>query len=89
MYQAATQYILGIQPTYEGLRIDPCIPAAWDGFETVKRCYRGVKYDIRVENPGHVSSDVTKIIFDGKAIEGLVLPIYETNTQHIVTVTLG
>ena len=88
MYQAATQYILGIQPTYEGLRIDPCIPAAWDGF-TVKRCYRGVKYDIRVENPGHVSSDVTKIIFDGKAIEGLVLPIYETNTQHIVTVTLG
>ena len=88
MYQAATQYILGIQPTYQGLRIDPCIPAAWDGF-TVKRCYRGAKYDIRVENPGHVSSGVKKIIFDGKAIEGLVLPLYETNTQHVVTVTLG
>ncbi|HUW95508.1 MAG TPA: glycosyl transferase, partial [Anaerolineae bacterium] len=30
-YQAATQYILGIRPTYEGLLIDPCIPAEWDG----------------------------------------------------------
>ncbi len=88
MYQAATQYILGIQPTYSGLRIDPCIPAEWDGF-TVKRRFRGVKYEIRVKNPEHVSSGVKKIIIDGEAIEGLVLPLHETNTQHVVEVTLG
>jgi len=27
-YQAATQYILGLQPCYTGLRIDPCLPRA-------------------------------------------------------------
>ena len=54
MYQAATQYILGIQPTYEGLRVDPCIPTGWDAF-IVKRCFRGALYDIQVKNPGHVS----------------------------------
>ena len=26
MYQAGTQYILGVRPTYTGLLIDPCIP---------------------------------------------------------------
>jgi cellobiose phosphorylase len=30
------QNILGIRPELEGLRIDPCIPARWDGFK-VKR----------------------------------------------------
>ena len=32
-YQAATQWILGMRPDYAGLRIDPCIPADWDGFQ--------------------------------------------------------
>ena len=40
-YQAGTQYILGIRPTYEGLSVDPCIPAAWQGFR-VRRVFRGV-----------------------------------------------
>ncbi len=54
MYQAGTQYILGIQPTYQGLRIDPCIPKDWDQF-TVTRRFRGVIYSIAVQNPGHVN----------------------------------
>ena len=33
VYQAATQYILGIRAGYDGLRIDPCIPAAWEGLK--------------------------------------------------------
>ena len=31
-YLAATQYILGIHPEYDGLRVDPCIPAQWGRF---------------------------------------------------------
>ena len=31
-YYTATQYILGIRPEVDGLRIDPCIPAAWKEF---------------------------------------------------------
>jgi cellobiose phosphorylase len=31
-YIAATQWILGIRPEYEGLRIDPCISSSWSGF---------------------------------------------------------
>ena len=33
MYQAGTQYILGVRPTYTGLLIDPCIPHDWHGLQ--------------------------------------------------------
>ena len=36
-YYAATQSILGIQPDYQGLRIDPCIPPAWRQFDVTRR----------------------------------------------------
>ena len=52
-YFAATHYILGVRPTYDGLIIDPCIPASWDGFE-MDRVFRGLKLHISVKNPGHI-----------------------------------
>jgi cellobiose phosphorylase len=33
-YYAITQYILGIQPNYDGLIVDPCVPESWDSFST-------------------------------------------------------
>jgi cellobiose phosphorylase len=40
-YQAATQYVLGIRPTYEGLEISPCIPRHWDGFKVTREFRTG------------------------------------------------
>lgn len=52
MYVAVTQYILGIRPCMEGLRIHPCLPSAWDHAE-VTRSFRGTEYRIRMERrPG-------------------------------------
>jgi cellobiose phosphorylase len=50
MYQAATQYMLGVRPTYAGLLIDPCIPPEWDGFKAWRQ-FRRARYNITVENP--------------------------------------
>lgn len=63
-WYAITQFILGIKPSYEGLLIDPCIPSKWDGFN-VTRKFRGATYNIRVENPSHVSKGVKQIIING------------------------
>ena len=83
VYQAATQHILGIVPTYDGLRIDPCIPAAWDGFR-VTREFRGAIYQIEVENPDHICKGVRTVRVDGQEIEGNLLPILDQGkTQHI------
>jgi cellobiose phosphorylase len=87
-YQAGTQYILGVRPTYAGLLIDPCIPQAWDGFE-VTRHFRGAVYQITVENPDHVSKGARSVVVDGGSIEGSVVPIFEDGGLHTVEVVLG
>ena len=38
-----SQHILGIQPTLDGLKVDPCIPHTLSGF-TVTRRFRGAVY---------------------------------------------
>jgi cellobiose phosphorylase len=85
---AATQYILGIRPEYDGLRIDPCIPSDWEGFR-VRRRFRGAIYDIEVRNPNRVSAGVAEIVVDGTPIRGDVLPPAAAGTTLSVTVTLG
>src|SRR5690606_1397139 len=39
-FVAISQWILGIRPEYDGLRVDPCIPSWLEGF-TVERRFRG------------------------------------------------
>jgi cellobiose phosphorylase len=46
-YVAGTQYLLGIRPDYQGLIVEPRIPAAWDGF-SVRRRFRGREVAITV-----------------------------------------
>ncbi|HET90121.1 MAG TPA: glycosyl transferase [Chloroflexi bacterium] len=86
-YQAAVQYILGIRPTYSGLEIDPCIPAAWDGFR-VQRLFRGATYRIEVRNPDHVCHGVPSLRVDGVEIGGSIAPILERGQVHTVVATL-
>lgn len=45
MYIAATQYILGIKPRWNGLEIKPCMPEGWSGVK-VTRVFRGCTYHI-------------------------------------------
>ncbi len=73
-YVTATQHILGVRPDWDGLRISPCIPAAWDGFK-IKRRFRGATYDVVVTNPRHVERGVRSLKVDGKLVDpSLPLP---------------
>ncbi len=73
-YYAATQYILGVRPEFDGLTVDPCIPADWKEFSVVRR-WRGAEYRIHVVNPEGVEKGVKEILADGAAVERLpVLP---------------
>lgn len=87
-YVAATQHLLGIRPTYQGLEIDPCLPAAWDGFRATRR-FRGSLYEITVENPDHVCRGVLSLRVDGRAIEGIHVPYEQKPGRHQVRVRTG
>lgn len=86
-YYAITQFILGIKPAYNGLEVNPCIPAGWKGF-SVKRKFRGATYNIEVKNSG-VCKGVKTITVDGKAVEGCIIPDMKDGKEHNVIVELG
>jgi cellobiose phosphorylase len=68
-YVAITQWILGLRPEYEGLRVDPCIPADWKEF-SVARKFRGDRLRITVHNPEGVNRGVVRMTVNGKGVEG-------------------
>jgi len=74
--------------------VDPCIPAAWDGFK-VRRNFRGAVYHIAVKNPERVNRGVKEILVDGeKYAENCLsskpaLPTFAAGSAHQIVVTLG
>jgi N,N'-diacetylchitobiose phosphorylase len=73
-YYTATQWILGIRPEIDGLRIDPCIPTNWPGF-TARRRFRGHTVEIVVKNPRKLSRGVKRLTINGKQVAGNIVPL--------------
>ena len=87
-YYAVTQYVLGLQPQPEGLRIDPCIPAKWKGF-TVTRSFRGKTLQIRVTNRAAVQKGIKRVILNGRAIIGNLVLATDLKKENEVIVEMG
>ncbi len=87
-YVAITQWILGIRPEHEGLRIDPCIPADWTEF-SVTRKFRGETLQIKVHNPAGPKRGIIKISMDGTAIDGNLIAPGPRGGERRVEVWLG
>jgi len=87
-FVAITQWILGIRPELDGLRIDPVLPSAWPGF-TASRRFRGATYEITVRDPAHVSGRGARLLVDGRQIQGTLLPLAGAGETVQVEVILG
>jgi len=71
---AITQWILGIRPDYEGLRLEPVLPEDWKGYHAIRK-YRGVTYDIEVTREG--CGNNISLIVEGEPFEGSLIPIMD------------
>ena len=87
-FLSVSQAILGVQPTLDGLKIDPCLPAFLRRF-TVSRRYRGALYEITVENPEGAEKGVRSVTVDGREIAGSVLPVQPQGARVSVVVRMG
>lgn len=76
---AITQWILGIRPELDGLRVDPVLPAAWDGYRATRR-FRGATYEITIRNPRRIPGRVTDLSVDGQRIDGTLVPLAPPGT---------
>jgi len=87
-YYSATQYILGIRPELEGLRIDPCIPKGWKGFTATRR-FRGKTIELAVKNPTGASKGVKSLTLNGETLSGNLIPAEKLQAVNKVEAVLG
>ena len=83
-FVAVSQGILGIKPDYDGLRVDPCLPAEIPAV-TVTRRFRGSLYRIRIENRSGDEKGAVRLTMDGKVLPDTLLPADRVPAEHEVT----
>jgi N,N'-diacetylchitobiose phosphorylase len=85
-FYAATQFILGIQPDYNGIVIDPCIPSEWKQFKVARR-FRNKNLKFTITNEKGVQKGVKKIILNGREMQGnfILFNLMQENNEVLVT----
>ncbi len=87
-YYAVTQYILGIRPEYEGLRIQPVIPSQWKGYQVIRR-FREATYHIAIANPHGAERAIRSIPVNGEELKGTLVQICIPGSVNRVDVVMG
>ncbi len=86
MYRLIVESLLGLRLEGETLRIEPCLPADWDGFKLSYR-YRETRYQI-VVTQGSEREGGPRVTVDGIEQAGLAIPLIDDRQQHAVEVRL-
>ncbi len=69
-FVAVSQYLLGVRPDFEGLRVEPSLDKALSGYKVTRKC-RGATYEIQVKNQGRGKVELK---VDGRPIQGTLVP---------------
>ncbi len=88
MYRAWVEEVLGLQIRADEMRLDPVIPAWWDGFSLRYRHGQAV-YELRVENPHHCERGVVRVEMDGNLVAEGTIRLERSAVQHQILVTMG
>ena len=88
MYRTGIESILGLRVQGNGLRIEPCIPQNWPGYEISYR-YKSTRYWIKVKNVNRKGHTVTACELDGHSLPpDLLIPLQDDGAEHNITVVL-
>ncbi len=80
-FVAISQYLLGVRPDFDGLRVHPCMGGEVGKFTVTRKC-RGAEYRINVKNSG--KGGAPKLTVDGKPIAGDLVPYAKPGATVIV-----
>ncbi|MDY6877807.1 MAG: glucoamylase family protein [Chloroflexota bacterium] len=88
MYRLGVEAILGVRRRGNILRIDPCIPKNWPGYELTYH-HGPTAYHIRVENPDGLNRGVKQVTLDGGIWPGGDIPLLDDGRQYSVRILMG
>lgn len=93
LYRAGLEAVLGFQLLGNRLRIEPCIPSHWPGFQLSYRHrggQHGSRYEIIVENPERVCGGVSSVEMDGQALDSNApIALLDDGKTHRLRIVLG
>jgi N,N'-diacetylchitobiose phosphorylase len=84
-YTAVTRWILGVRLSFDGMIVDPCIPAGWREFSVIRQ-WRGATFEITVKNPDGVQNGVIATTFNGEPVQGPIKPQPAGSVNKVVVV---
>lgn len=82
-FLSASQYILGIRPTLDGLMVDPCLPESFTDCK-ISRTFRGTTYEITVKRVTNSQKGIQRMLVDGKEIFGNIIPVSDAEKVEVV-----
>ena len=82
-FYAISQYILGVRPGYDGIFLEPCVPASLGDF-TIQRRFRGRKLNIRVLR----GADTPGLLLNGRELQNRFLPLADLVDENQVELRL-
>jgi cellobiose phosphorylase len=85
LHRVVTQWVLGVRPEWDGLRIEPCIPPGWT-HASMTRPWRGATYDIRITRDATLAPAAVRVTLDGAALPEPRLPLPTSGGRHVVEV---
>jgi cellobiose phosphorylase len=88
LYRVAIETILGFQLRGDTLRLEPCIPSSWPGFE-MKYCHGSTTYRILVDNSAGNGRRVQSVELDGQRLPNGIVPLIDDSKTHEVRVILA
>ncbi|MCS7231445.1 MAG: GH116 family glycosyl hydrolase [Elusimicrobiota bacterium] len=87
MYVAATQYILGVLPIFEGLLIKPCIPLSWKKVK-IKREFRGCILNIEIQRTAQ-NNEIKEIFVNSRKIDSNIINLDKNYKTYDIKILLG
>jgi cellobiose phosphorylase len=90
LHRVVSEWVFGVRPEWDGLRIDPSLPPAWDKASMV-RPWRGHVWNIRItREPAQGRDRATEVRVDGALVPGGVIPPPQSGGgTHLVDVRLS
>ena len=88
LYRVAIETILGVQLRGDKLRLEPCIPPIWPGFE-LKYRHGSATYRILVDNSAGSGSGVRSVELDGQRLPNDIVPLSDDGKTHNVRMQMA
>jgi cellobiose phosphorylase len=83
-----SEWVLGVRPTWDGLRFDPCLPAGWTR-ASMRRPWRGATLHVEIERVAEMVPGEVEVTVDGQPLAGGVLKEVREEAEMRVAVWCG